>query len=60
MASISIVQMSAHLVSNQGSSGALLRTLVIELTSFFTVMDLFATRAILRPLSGLIRSPPPR
>jgi MFS transporter, YNFM family, putative membrane transport protein len=50
MTSTSNVEMSAHMGSSQGSSGALLRTLVIGLTAFLTVVDLFATQAILPSL----------
>ncbi len=42
---------SPRMEVQQQSSGVLLRTLVIGLTAFFTVVDLFATQAILPSLS---------
>jgi len=50
MTSTSNVEISAHIGSNRGSSGVLLRTLVIGLIAFLTVVDLFATQAILPSL----------
>src|SRR5437667_3479942 len=37
--------------ASRGSTGALLRTFVIGLTAFLTVVDLFATQAILPSLA---------
>src|SRR5690349_2982512 len=43
---------TAHMMAAQGqSSGALLRSVVIGLTAFLTVVDLFATQAILPSLA---------
>ncbi len=42
---------SPRMEVQQQSSGVLLRTLVIGLTAFLTVVDLFATQAILPSLS---------
>jgi MFS transporter, YNFM family, putative membrane transport protein len=42
---------AAHTATHQGSSSALLRSLVIGLTAFLTVVDLFATQAILPSLA---------
>jgi YNFM family putative membrane transporter len=43
---------------NQGSTGALLRSFVIGLTAFLTVVDLFATQAILPSLANVYRVTP--
>ena len=54
MANTSVMQaaspMAARHGEQHGSTGALLRTLVIGLTAFLTVVDLFATQAILPSL----------
>ncbi len=42
---------ATHLPASRGSTGALLRTFVIGLTAFLTVVDLFATQAILPSLA---------
>jgi len=48
---MSHVQAAPHLESSHPSAGTLLRTLVIGLTAFLTVVDLFATQAILPSLA---------
>src|SRR5437762_10641948 len=42
---------ATHLPASHGSTGSLLRTFVIGLTAFLTVVDLFATQAILPSLA---------
>ena len=42
---------SSQAVMREHRSGALLRTIVIGLTAFLTVVDLFATQAILPSLA---------
>src|SRR5260370_12017278 len=42
---------SSHMDMHAQSSGALLRTFVIGLTAFLTLVDLFATQAILPSLT---------
>ena len=42
---------NSHMGMHDRSSGALLRTIVIGLTAFLTVVDLFATQAILPSLT---------
>jgi MFS transporter, YNFM family, putative membrane transport protein len=51
MTSTGNIEMSVHIASNRESSGVLLRTLVIGLIAFLTVVDLFATQAILPSLA---------
>jgi MFS transporter, YNFM family, putative membrane transport protein len=50
MTAISQAQASPQMLASHHSTGALLRTLVIGLTAFLTVVDLFATQAILPSL----------
>jgi predicted MFS family arabinose efflux permease len=49
---------AAHSHVNQGSTGALPRSFVIGLTAFLTVVDLFATQAILPSLANVYRVTP--
>src|SRR5215468_6412064 len=48
---MSYVQSSSQMRESHHSSGALLRTVVIGVTAFLTVVDLFATQAILPSLA---------
>src|SRR5437667_6890422 len=50
MADTSVMSALPHTEAQNGTAGALLRTLVIGLTAFLTVVDLFATQAILPSL----------
>jgi YNFM family putative membrane transporter len=50
MADTSVMSASPHMEAEHSTNGALLRTLVIGLTAFLTVVDLFATQAILPSL----------
>jgi len=50
MAETSVMSASPKMEADHGVAGALLRTLVIGLTAFLTVVDLFATQAILPSL----------
>ena len=50
MADTSVMSASADLEAEHRATGAFLRTLVIGLTAFLTVVDLFATQAILPSL----------
>ena len=49
---------ATHLPASHASTGALLRTFVIGLTAFLTVVDLFATQAILPSLAKAYRVSP--
>ncbi len=51
MAETSVIRSSPHLEAGRAGGGTLLRTLVIGLTAFLTVVDLFATQAILPSLA---------
>jgi predicted MFS family arabinose efflux permease len=51
MTDASVVSGSPHIQENRSTAGALLRTVVIGLTAFLTVVDLFATQAILPSLA---------
>ena len=51
MANTSYAEAMPHMDAAQNSRGALVRTLVIGLTAFLTVIDLFATQAILPSLA---------
>ena len=51
MMSTSSVQASPHIPASPGSAAVLLRTFVIGLMAFLTVVDLFATQAILPALA---------
>ncbi|HUL07967.1 MAG TPA: MFS transporter [Candidatus Acidoferrum sp.] len=50
MAETSVMSAAPHMEAEDGAAGALLRTLVIGLMAFLTVVDLFATQAILPSL----------
>ena len=50
MAETSVMPASPKIEADHSAAGALLRTLVIGLTAFLTVVDLFATQAILPSL----------
>jgi hypothetical protein len=50
IADTSVMSASPHMEAEDSTTGALLRTLVIGLTAFLTVVDLFATQAILPSL----------
>jgi YNFM family putative membrane transporter len=50
MMDTNIVGVSPHMAASHHGEGAFLRTLVIGLTAFLTVVDLFATQAILPSL----------
>jgi len=50
MADANVMQLSPPMEAEHSDTGALLRTLVIGLTAFLTVVDLFATQAILPSL----------
>src|SRR5215468_2479443 len=50
MVETTLMPASPHMEADHGPAGALLRTLVIGLTAFLTVVDLFATQAILPSL----------
>jgi predicted MFS family arabinose efflux permease len=50
MMDTSVVSGSPHIQENRSAASALLRTVVIGLTAFLTVVDLFATQAILPSL----------
>ena len=50
MADTSVMSASPHMEAEHSATGAFLRTLVIGLTAFLTVVDLFATQAILPSL----------
>jgi YNFM family putative membrane transporter len=51
MTALSSVQVAPPMAASHASAGALLRQLVIGLTAFLTVVDLFATQAILPSLT---------
>src|SRR5512145_2011910 len=51
MADTSVMSASADLEAEHRATGAFLRTVVIGLTAFLTVVDLFATQAILPSLA---------
>jgi predicted MFS family arabinose efflux permease len=55
---MSHVQAAPKIDASEHSSGALLRTLVIGLTAFLTVVDLFATQAILPSLARFYQVTP--
>jgi YNFM family putative membrane transporter len=50
MMDTNVAGVSPHMAANDHGEGAFLRTLVIGLTAFLTVVDLFATQAILPSL----------
>jgi predicted MFS family arabinose efflux permease len=50
MAETNIMSAAPHMAAEPGATGALLRSVVIGLTAFLTVVDLFATQAILPSL----------
>ncbi len=58
MSDASYVHAAPHFQSAHPSAGALLRTLVIGLIAFLTVVDLFATQAILPSLARAYRVSP--
>src|SRR6266581_1970959 len=50
MMDTNVAGVSPHMAASHDGEGAILRTLVIGLTAFLTVVDLFATQAILPSL----------
>src|SRR5439155_8784612 len=58
MMSITNAEASPHMPAHHGSRSALVRTFVIGLMAFLTVVDLFATQAILPSLARFYRVSP--
>jgi MFS transporter, YNFM family, putative membrane transport protein len=58
MTNTAIVEAPSQIHATRDAAGALVRTLVIGLTAFLTVVDLFATQAILPSLTAAYRVSP--